>query len=105
MPLLGIRQKNGFLGHPQTQGKIERFHQTQQRWLAARPTPRTTIELQHQLDEFREHYNEHRPHRALDITVIDLETGQVLSTHQIEPDKTYWRNQNKEPGRWPSSSK
>jgi len=25
---LGIRQKNGAPGHPQTQGKIERFHQT-----------------------------------------------------------------------------
>ena len=47
-------------------GKIERFHQTQKRWLAARPTPRTTIELQRQLDEFRENYNEYRPHRALD---------------------------------------
>jgi transposase InsO family protein len=174
LPLLGIRQKNGSPGHPQTQGKIERFHQTQKRWLAARPTPRTTTELQHQLDEFREHYNEQRPHRALDratpdhayratpktapatnghapqhyrlrydrldskgkmtirragrmhhlgigtahartrvlaladdhhITVIDLETGDVLSTHQINPHKTYWRNQNKEPGRWPSPSK
>ncbi len=28
LPLLGIRQKNGSPGHPQTQGKIERFHQT-----------------------------------------------------------------------------
>jgi hypothetical protein len=37
------------------------------------------------------------------ITVIELETGEVLSTHLIEPDKTYWRNQNKKPGRWPSS--
>ncbi len=37
------------------------------------------------------------------ITVIELETGEVLSTHLIEPDKTYWRNQNTEPGRWPSS--
>ena len=31
LPLLGIRQKNGSPGHPQTQGKIERFHQTQKR--------------------------------------------------------------------------
>ena len=37
------------------------------------------------------------------ITVIELDTGEVLSTHLIEPDKTYWRNQNKKPGRWPSS--
>jgi hypothetical protein len=39
------------------------------------------------------------------ITVADLNTGEVLSTHQIEPNKTYWRNQQRQPGRWPSSSK
>ena len=37
------------------------------------------------------------------ITVADLNTGEVLSTHNIEPNKTYWRNQHKQPGRWPSS--
>ena len=37
------------------------------------------------------------------VTVADLTTGEVISVHQIEPDKTYWRNQNKKPGRWPSS--
>jgi hypothetical protein len=37
------------------------------------------------------------------ITVIDLHTGEVLSTHLIEPEKTYWRNQQQKPGRWPSS--
>jgi transposase InsO family protein len=172
LPLLGIRQKNGSPGHPQTQGKTERFHQTLQRWLAVRPTARTLAELQQQLDQFREHYNERRPHRALQrrtpgqayratpkavpasnghapghyrlrydrldvkgkmtlrragrmhhlhagveharkrvlafaddhqVTVAELTTGEVLSVHLIEPDKTYWRNQNKEPGRWPSS--
>jgi transposase InsO family protein len=171
LPLLGIPQKNGSPGHPQTQGKTERFHQTLQRWLAARPTAQTIAELQQQLDQFREHYNERRPHRALQrrtpgqayratpkaapasnghlpghyrlrydrldtkgkmsirragrmhhlgigtaharkrvlafadehrITVADLTTGEVLSVHLIEPNKTYWRNQNREPGRWPS---
>jgi transposase InsO family protein len=172
LPLLGVQQKNGSPGHPQTQGKTERFHQTLQRWLRARPPARTLTELQHQLDAFRAHYNEQRPHRALQrrtpgdayrdtpkalpatnghtpghyrlrydrldtkgkmsirragrmhhlgvgaaharkrvlaladdhhITVTDLTTGEVLSQHLIEPHKTYWRNQNKEPGRWPSS--
>jgi transposase InsO family protein len=174
LPLLGTRQKNGSPGHPQTQGKIERFHQTLKRWLTAQPPARSTAELQQQLDQFREHYNEHRPHRALDratpghayratpkaapatnghapqhyrlrydrldnkgkmtirragrmhhlgigtahartrvlaladdhhITVIDLATGEVLSTHLIEANKTYWRNQQRGPGRWPSPSK
>jgi transposase InsO family protein len=172
LALLGIRQKNGSPGHPQTQGKTERFHQTLQRWLKARPAAQTNDELQRQLDQFREHYNQRRPHRALHrhtpgeayratpkaapasnghasghyrlrydrldskgkmslrragrmhhlgvgtahartrvlafaddhhVTVADLTTGEVLSTHKIDPDKTYWRNQIREPGRWPSS--
>ncbi len=170
LPLLGVRQKNGSPGHPQTQGKTERFHQTLQRWLSARPPASTLPELQHQLDTFREHYNEQRPHRALrrntpghayratpkalpatnghdpghyrlrydrldtkgrmtlrragrmhhlgvgatharkrvlafadehQITVADLNTGEVLSTHLIEPQKAYWRNTQRPPGRWP----
>ena len=39
------------------------------------------------------------------ITVAELATGEVLSRHLIEPNKTYWRNQMREPGRWPSSQK
>jgi hypothetical protein len=170
LPILGVRQKNGSPGHPQTQGKIERFHQTLQRWLKARPAARTLPELQRQLDQFHDHYNERRPHRPLQrptpgdayratpkaapasnghapghyrlrydrldskgrmtirragrmhhlgigaahartrvlafaddrhVTVTDLQTGEVLSRHLIQPDKSYWRNQNKEPGRWP----
>ena len=40
---LNIRQKNGAPNHPQTQGKIERFHQTLKRWLAARPRAHTMV--------------------------------------------------------------
>jgi transposase InsO family protein len=169
--VLAVRQKNGSPGHPQTQGKTERFHQTLQRWLGARPPASSLAELQRQLDAFREHYNEQRPHRALNrgtpghtyraipkavpagahaqqhyrlrydrldtkgrmtirragrmhhlgigtaharkrvlafaddhhITVADLTTGEVLSVHLIDPDRSYWRNQKREPGRWPSS--
>lgn len=171
LAILGITQKNGHPGHPQTQGKIERFHQTQKAWLAQQPPATTLTELQHQLDQFRDLYNEHRPHRArnrstpgqayralpkaepagprapghyrlrydrLDklgkmsfrragrmhhlgvgyahartrvlaiaddttVTVINLETAEILSTHTIEPTKTYWRNKQKDPGRWPGS--
>ena len=35
------------------------------------------------------------------ITVIQLETGEILSTHTIDPAKTYWRNTQRAPGRWP----
>src|SRR5436190_8989363 len=171
LPLLGVQQKNGSPGHPQTQGKTERFHQTLQRWLTARPAAATIDDLQRQLNEFQAHYNEQRPHRALDrrtpgdayratpkaapagaraqahyrlrydrldtkgkmtlrragrmhrlgagttnarkrvlaladdhqVLITDLATGEVLSVHLIEPQKSYWRNQNKKPGRWPSS--
>lgn len=64
LPMLGTRQKNGSPGHPQTQGKIERFHQTLKRYLAAQPATTQISELQTQLDTFQHHYNEQRPHRA-----------------------------------------
>lgn len=35
------------------------------------------------------------------ITVINLITGEILSTHDIDPTKTYWRNTQRSPGRWP----
>ena len=44
---LGVRQKNGKPGHPQTQGKVERFQQTMKNWLRAQPRqPATLAELQ-----------------------------------------------------------
>jgi transposase InsO family protein len=170
---LGIAQKNGHPNHPQTQGKIERFQQTQKRWLAAQPAAATLADLQTQLDRFTTIYNTLRPHRALNrttpaaaytatpkaqpatttgqdpghyrlrydrtdshgkislrragrmhhlgagaanahrrvlaiadqttVTVIDLATGEILSTHTIDPNRSYWRNQQKRPGRWPGT--
>jgi transposase InsO family protein len=43
---LGVIQKNGHPGHPQTQGKIERFHQTLKRWLTPRPRPTDLADMQ-----------------------------------------------------------
>ena len=61
----GITQKNGAPNHPQTQGKIERFHQTLKHWLTARPRPADLPTLQGLLDDFRHWYNTARPHRAI----------------------------------------
>lgn len=51
--------------HPNSNGKVERFHQTVKRWLEARPRAHSLDDLQHQLDTFRDIYNTRRPHRAL----------------------------------------
>jgi transposase InsO family protein len=65
LDLLGVRFHHSRPYHPQTCGKVERFHQTQKKWLAAqRPAP-TLAELQRQLDRFRTSYNVLRPHRAV----------------------------------------
>ena len=37
--------------------------------------------------------------------MIKLDTGEVLSTHLNDPNNVYWRNHEREPGRWPSSPK
>jgi transposase InsO family protein len=62
----GITQKNGKPSHPQTQGKVERFHQTLKRWLARQPPAETLPALQNQLGRFAGEYNNRRPHRSLD---------------------------------------
>lgn len=169
---LGIQQKNGHPNHPQTQGKIERFHATLKRWLAGQPPATTLPALQTQLDTFTGIYNTARPHRALNratphsayhgpsarpkarpagttvaghyrlrfdhvgtngkislrragrmhhlgvgtthartpvlvlidattATVLHRTTGEVLATCTIDPTRTYWRNTQQPPGRWP----
>jgi putative transposase len=51
--------------HPQTCGKVERHHQTLQRWLVTQPTPHSLRQLQRLLDTYRAYYNTRRPHSAL----------------------------------------
>jgi transposase InsO family protein len=51
--------------HPQTCGKVERFHQTLKKWLSHQTPAVTMAQLQRQLDAFRAYYNTVRPHRAL----------------------------------------
>lgn len=51
--------------HPQTCGKVERFHATLKKHLATLPRAETIEELQAQLDQFIEIYNHQRPHRSL----------------------------------------
>lgn len=62
---LGVEARHGRSSHPQTQGKVERFQQTLQKWLRAQPPARTIDELQTKLDVFAHIYNHQRPHRAI----------------------------------------
>lgn len=72
---LGIVFKHSTAYHPQTCGKVERFHQTLKRFLAKQTPAQSLAELQFQLDVFRDYYNQRRPHRALNrqapITVFN----------------------------------
>ncbi len=62
---LGIASKHSRPYHPQTCGKVERFHQTLKRHLASCDPPETKKQLQVLLDGFAAYYNEIRPHRAI----------------------------------------
>lgn len=61
----GIRPATGAPYHPQTTGKVERFQQTLKKWLRRKPLAQDLAELQAQLDEFRQIYNEQRPHQGI----------------------------------------
>jgi transposase InsO family protein len=62
---LGVRYTHSRPYHPQTCGKVERFHQTLKRWLARQDPAGSLAQLQAQLDTFADYYNQIRPHRAV----------------------------------------
>ena len=62
---LGVLFKHSSPYHPQTCGKVERFHQTLKKFLDRADPPATIAELQALLDRFVAYYNDVRPRRAL----------------------------------------
>ena len=62
---LGITTNHSRPYHPQTQGKVERFHQTVKKYLDAQDAPQTQKQLQGQLNRFVAYYNTVRPHRSI----------------------------------------
>ena len=63
---LGIESRHSSPYHPQTCGKVERFHQTLKRYLQRQAPAESLAHLQLQLDAFRLYYNQQRPHRSVD---------------------------------------
>lgn len=89
---LEIVQKNGSPAHPQTQGKIERFHQTLKKWLSQQSSAKDLKELQRQLDEFRNVYNTQRPHRALEMkTPQQSYEATIKASPKQAKDKDHYR--------------
>jgi transposase InsO family protein len=89
---LEIVQKNGSPAHPQTQGKIERFHQTLKKWLSQQRPAKNLTELQRQLDEFKSVYNTQRPHRALEMkTPQRAYEATIKATSKVAKEKEHYR--------------
>jgi len=95
---LGITFKHGKPYHPQTQGKVERFHRTLKKWLRKQPPADTLEELQAQIDRFVTIYNEERPHqargrppmaayRALDRAAPVLDGQPIVANTKVRHDK------------------
>jgi transposase InsO family protein len=62
---LGIATRHSRPYHPQTCGKVERFHQSLKKFMTKQEPATTKKLLQGQLNRFVEYYNEQRPHRSL----------------------------------------
>jgi transposase InsO family protein len=62
---LGIDYRHSRPYHPQTCGKVERFHQTMKGFLARQPKVGSIAGLQAQVDRFVAYYNDVRPHQSI----------------------------------------
>ena len=64
---LNVHPIHGRPLHPQTQGKEERFNGSQTRELLNHIVMENMAHAQRKLDEYRDFYNQERPHEALDM--------------------------------------
>lgn len=72
---LGIKPINGKPCHPQTQGKIERYHRTMKN-VVKLDNYYSPQELEKAIGEFVDHYNNHRYHESLkNLTPADVYFG------------------------------
>ena len=83
---LDILPIHGRIKHPQTQGKIERFHRTMKQELLNHTTISDIVDADNQFSVWREKYNNVRPHEALNMrTPADVyQPSQRLYPEKIE---------------------
>lgn len=81
----GVQFIHGRAYHPQTQGKLERQHATQNMWIADH-RPRSLGAAQTVLNAYRQDYNDVRPHEALGqrTPASVYQPGQPLQLPPIE---------------------
>jgi hypothetical protein len=84
----GIRIYLSGVGHPQTQGKVERFHRTLKQSVRHTGKPKTMEGWNSLLRNFREEYNHLRPHEAL---------GMAVPASRYEPSRKFY---NPNPPEW-----
>lgn len=84
---LGVEASHTRPYSPSSNGKVERFHQTQAKWLAKQPAAETLAELGELCEWFRVHYNQIRRHRGIDrrtpASVWDTAAKTGPSTNQL----------------------
>lgn len=77
----GVVLRYSGVGHPQTQGKVERFHKTLKARTKHRGAPTTMSEWERWAIEFRHEYNYERPHEALGMKT----PGEVYKPVNLRP--------------------
>lgn len=81
---LGVEMINSAPYHPQTLGKLERFHRTLEEWLKDEGPVFDVEHLQELLDGFRFHYNRQRPHQGIgDATPAERYATEAIPTGTI----------------------
>lgn len=85
----GVMLRYSGIGHPQTQGKVERFHQTLKARTRHRGEPGTMREWQQWAAEFRQEYNHERPHESLGMKT-PAEVYKPVNLHPYQERPREW---------------
>jgi transposase InsO family protein len=80
---LGIRVSHSRPRHPQTNGKLERFHRTLKQDVILRQPLRSFYHAQKIFDKWRHEYNNSRPHEAIEM---DFPVNRYLSSARKMPE-------------------